>query len=397
MLLLPIKSQNPPESFPFGTIGLILANGAAYACTTNGLFVRDDFVTRYGLSSANAGPVTMFAHMFLHPDLWHFIGNMWFLYLFGFAVEGRLRTAKFLVLYLVCGLAAGALHLAFGAHGGDVPMIGASGAIMGAVGAALYLFPHGLVRFLYGILWFWTVSPWRMYWLAFYYLGFELLVAAFQRAGIATGIPYFVPLAAGAVAGALVCWVVRGTRDSKDTSDAKAMLSDLKDMRFLSAHELATMAKANPTDTRVTLNWAARSVTDVKGISTECLEAFMHLLPKIVEKEPADSVGSALASLSAAGVHVPSATMIILASRIERNADPRGAANLYDAVVKDLDSTPDDIEAALYRLGMLCETRFADPGRACEYYVELAQRYPMGTFEDQVRMRLAALGHKEHI
>jgi membrane associated rhomboid family serine protease len=393
-MLLPIKSQNPPESFPFGTVGLILTNVAVYIGTSNGLTVDKSIVDKYGLTPQHCTATTLVTHMFVHPDLYHIIGNMWFLYLFGFAVEGRLRTAKFLILYLLSGLAAAGLHLALRAHGGDAPLIGASGAIMGTLGAALYLFPHSLVLFLYGIPpMLGGFTPWRTYWVAVYYVAIDLLGGALQRVAVVVGPAYFAHFG-GVVAGALVCFVLRSRRDSMDTSDAKAMYSGVKDLRFLSVHELASMAQADPTNTTVVLNWTTRSVTDFRGITPECLSTFMGLLPKIIEREQPAAVGNVLAGLSTKGHHVPSATMVLLAARLERSGDARSAASLYDAVIKDLESDAGDQEAAFFRLGMLCETRFGNPQQACEFYVEVTQRFPMGGFADQAKIRLAALGFK---
>lgn len=393
-MLLPIKSQNPPESIPFGTVGLILTNVAVFIGTSNGLTVETSIVDRFGVSPSHCTATTLVTHMFVHPDLYHLIGNIWFLYLFGFAVEGRLRTAKFLILYLLSGLAAAGIHLALRSNGGDVPLIGASGAIMGTLGAALYLFPHSLVLFLYGIPpIFGGFTPWRTYWVALYYVLIDLLGGALQKVAIVSGLAYFAHFG-GMLAGALVCFALRARRDSMDTSDAKAMYSGVKDMRFLSVHELALMAEADPTNTAVVLNWMTRSVTDFRGIAPECLTTFMGLLPKIIEREQPAAVGSVLAGLSTKGNHVPSATMVVLASRLERSGDARTAASVYDAVIKDLESDANDQEAAFFRLGMLCETRFGNPQQACEFYVEVTQRFPMGAFADQAKIRLAALGFK---
>jgi hypothetical protein len=266
---------------------------------------------------------------------------------------------------------------------------------MGVLGAALYLFPHSLILFVWFLVTSWGVMLWRVYWVAVYYVGFDALAAVWHSPHVASGLPHVMQIVGGVVAGGVASFALRGKRDSFDTSEAKAMYAGVKDLKFLSARELAAMAQANPTDTNVVLNWATRSLMDVHGINPECLDLFMNLLPKIVDREPAPAVGNALAGLSMKGIHVPSSTMVVLAARIERSGDPRSAAGLYEAVAKDLEADGSDREAACYRLGMLSETRFGNPHQACEYYAELIRLFPGGTFVDQARMRLSALGYKE--
>jgi membrane associated rhomboid family serine protease len=89
--------------------------------------------------------------MFLHGGWTHFIGNMWVLYLFGDAVEDRMGPARYLVFYLLCGLAAGLTHY-FTNPLSSVPTVGASGAIAGVMGAYLVLFPKAQVFTLIPIL-----------------------------------------------------------------------------------------------------------------------------------------------------------------------------------------------------------------------------------------------------
>src|SRR5919197_11636 len=88
---------------------------------------------------------TLITSMFLHGGLLHIASNMLYLFIFGDNVEDRLGHTRFLLFYLLCGLAAGATHLVVNA-GSDIPSIGASGAIAGVLAAYLRLFPHAQVR-----------------------------------------------------------------------------------------------------------------------------------------------------------------------------------------------------------------------------------------------------------
>lgn len=87
---------------------------------------------------------TLLTCMFLHGGWMHFIGNMWFLYIFGDNVEDRLGHVGYAVAYLATGIAAGLAHF-FADPGSPIPTIGASGAIAGVMGAYAYLYPHAKV------------------------------------------------------------------------------------------------------------------------------------------------------------------------------------------------------------------------------------------------------------
>ena len=94
--------------------------------------------------------LTVLTHMFMHGSVLHLLGNVWFLWVFGGNVEGRLGAFRFLLLYLLAGAAAAAAQIAVGPFS-SVPMIGASGAISAVMGAYLVLFPTAFV---------WTLVPW---------------------------------------------------------------------------------------------------------------------------------------------------------------------------------------------------------------------------------------------
>ncbi|MBI5690756.1 MAG: rhomboid family intramembrane serine protease [Verrucomicrobia bacterium] len=93
---------------------------------------------------------TVFTHLFLHGGVLHLLGNMWFLWLFGANVEDRFGAFRFAVFYLLTGAFAAGVQVAAG-PASALPMVGASGAISGVLGAYLILFPTALV---------WTLVPW---------------------------------------------------------------------------------------------------------------------------------------------------------------------------------------------------------------------------------------------
>jgi membrane associated rhomboid family serine protease len=93
--------------------------------------------------------LSLFTSIFMHAGWVHLGGNMLYLWIFGDNVEDRFGHVKFIIFYLICGLAATFAQLAF-STGSNVPNLGASGAIAGVLGAYILLFPQGKVRVLQG-------------------------------------------------------------------------------------------------------------------------------------------------------------------------------------------------------------------------------------------------------
>lgn len=122
----------------------------------------DRLTTVWGLVPANlmAHPasawITIFTSMFLQGGWFHILSNMWVLFIFGDNIEDRLGHAGYLVFYLLSGIAAGLLQ-SFVLQGSRVPMIGASGAIAGVLGAYLVLYPRARIASLVPILFIFTI------------------------------------------------------------------------------------------------------------------------------------------------------------------------------------------------------------------------------------------------
>ncbi len=150
--MFPLRDANPSRTTPFVTYLLIAVNVLVYL----GEFLLGEYqvqiITTFGVIPArvtgmgDAGltgipPVlTIFSSLFLHGGLWHLIGNMWFLYVFGDNIEDRLGHSRFLLFYLLAGIAAACTQI-FINPASPVPMVGASGAIAGVLGAYVLLFP----------------------------------------------------------------------------------------------------------------------------------------------------------------------------------------------------------------------------------------------------------------
>ena len=147
--MIPLRDVIPSRTTPGVTITLIAINVLVFlfqmSLTERG---QEAFVVAFGLVPAYFSFVTVFTSMFVHGGLAHIAGNMLFLWIFGDNVEDRLGHGRFLFFYLLCGFAAAFAQTALDADS-VVPMVGASGAIAGVMGAYLVLYPHSRVLMLF--------------------------------------------------------------------------------------------------------------------------------------------------------------------------------------------------------------------------------------------------------
>jgi membrane associated rhomboid family serine protease len=135
------------------------------------------------------GWATLLTCTFLHGGWFHFLGNMWFLWIFGDNVEDRLGHGGYLLFYLASGIGASVVHLATG-PGSTVPTIGASGAIAGVMGAYLLLYPRSRVLVLVPIVFVFQffVFPAAVFlglWFVWQLFQGALAVGAVQAGGVA--------------------------------------------------------------------------------------------------------------------------------------------------------------------------------------------------------------------
>ena len=156
---------------------------------------------RFGQDPA-AGIPTVFTAMFMHAGWLHLGGNMLYLWIFGDNIEDRFGSVKFLIFYLVCGIAATFAQY-YVSPGSRIPNVGASGAIAGVLGAYLLLFPHARVRvLLYNQI---VAMP------ALMVLGFWIVLQLISQVGLsageATGVAYMAHIG-GFVAGLILVMIM---------------------------------------------------------------------------------------------------------------------------------------------------------------------------------------------
>jgi membrane associated rhomboid family serine protease len=129
--------------------------------------------------------LTLLTSMFIHGGWAHIIGNAWFLWVFGNNVEDSMGRARYLAFYLVCGLAAALAQVAID-PGSPVPVVGASGAISGVMGAYLVLYPRAQVKTLFIIIVFIRIIPLPAWFILVYWFALQFLAALPQIAGAET-------------------------------------------------------------------------------------------------------------------------------------------------------------------------------------------------------------------
>lgn len=211
--MIPLRDLNPTRTRPWVTWTLIGLNAAIFVfqhvLLTPGFeaaFVHRWGLVPYYLTQERFLPsfVTPITSMFLHGGWLHLIGNMWFLHVFGDNVEDELGKPRFVLFYLLAGLAAAALQVAID-PASKVPMIGASGAIAGVLGAYVVLHPRARVLALVPIF-----MELPAYVFLFVWFGLQLLygLSALGVGPEGGGVAFFAHIG-GFVVGLALCRVLR--------------------------------------------------------------------------------------------------------------------------------------------------------------------------------------------
>jgi len=189
--MIPLRDDIPARSTPVVNHLLIAVNVAVFLVQAAQGPHADRFVYVYGLVPAryfvpqiaeyfSIGQqlFAMLSFMFLHGGLWHLLGNMWSLYIFGDNVEDRLGPLRYAAFYLLSGLLSGLAHLLI-YRTSNIPTIGASGAIAGVMGAYFLLYPRARVLTLVPILFI----PLFFHIPAAFYLGLWFFLQFWNAAG----------------------------------------------------------------------------------------------------------------------------------------------------------------------------------------------------------------------
>ncbi len=202
------------RTVPLVTYALIALNVLFFIVELTGgdaFIMKWAFVPKRFLANPAGDFLTLFSSMFMHAGWLHLGGNMLYLWIFGDNVEDRFGHLKFIIFYVICGLAATFAQLAF-SIGSDIPNLGASGAIAGVLGAYILLFPQGKVRVLQGqrviqvsaliVIGLWIVLQ--------LFSGIGSIAGAAQTGGVA-----YMAHIGGFVAGILMTFLLRGSSQAQ--------------------------------------------------------------------------------------------------------------------------------------------------------------------------------------
>ena len=210
--MIPVRDSNPSSSTPVANYTIIGINIAVFFIQLTSPLGMDHFIYKWGLVPAkytDPGLISyypdsftlihFFSFMFLHGGWLHLIGNMWSLFIFGDNVEDRLGSVKYVIFYILCGFISGFAHFIFNMSA-NIPVVGASGAIAGIMGAYFVLFPGARILTIIPII----IIPWFIEIPAFIFLGIWFLIQLLNAAGASvSGIAWWAHVS-GFLAGALM-------------------------------------------------------------------------------------------------------------------------------------------------------------------------------------------------
>jgi membrane associated rhomboid family serine protease len=231
--MFPIRDDNPHFLTPYVTYGIVAINVLVWvfvqglgsepalskSVCTLGLVPGELLQTVSAGAQVQIGPgvycvitdtpswMSVLTHMFMHGGWMHIIGNMWFLWIFGNNVEDSMGHARFALFYVLCGLAAAGLQV-FSRPDSGIPMVGASGAIGGVMGAYVLLYPRVNVHMIFWFgLYVTTFAIPAMWMLGYWFL--VQLIGGLGSIGAQGGGVAFWAHVGGFVAGALLVLVFR--------------------------------------------------------------------------------------------------------------------------------------------------------------------------------------------
>ena len=217
--MIPLRDDQPTRTFPVVTLLIIAVNAYVFIAWQRRIGVEES-VDRAGFlpieftSHVAGGWVHVFTSMFMHGGWMHLIGNMWFLWIFGSNVEDNCGPFRYLIFYLLCGVAA-TLAFTMLDPRAEIPLVGASGAISGVLGAYLVQHPNARVVTLIPIFVFFRIIVVRAWFFLLVWIGLQVLsqLVAVRAHGVeSSGVAYAAHIG-GFIAGmGLIVFFEKGRR-----------------------------------------------------------------------------------------------------------------------------------------------------------------------------------------
>jgi membrane associated rhomboid family serine protease len=377
-VLLPYRVKNPTKRFPIATLSIIAINVVVFGLTCgDGLQIRESVLNSYAFALGTSPVLNFFTAAFLHMDPIHLLGNMLFFWIFGPPVEDRLGIPRFLALYFVAGLCGDLLQavLDLSMAGHSMPGIGASGCIMGVLGAYWYLFSWSTVCVFYWFGWFWH-GVWEVQalWVIGLYFVMDIGEGILSGAmGVSGGVANFAHVG-GSVAGALLCLAMRMKRDTEAVSEAKAMQADMKDLSLVPLYSLRAMLEQDPQNGELLRAMITPALRQRNQAAID--EAFTRAGTSLIDTDP-ELVAYYLIDLQGAGSIYQPMHLLHLAGLLERSGDTQKALRAYRVIADRFASAP-ETETALYRMAQCSWNAHKDSETARSCLAEMAKRFPKG-------------------
>lgn len=222
--MIPLRDVIPSRTRPRVTLGLIVFNLLVFLFqATLPDALGESFLRTFAVVPAYFSLVDVFTSMFVHAGFLHLAGNLLFLWIFGDNVEDRLGHGRFALFYLTCGFVAAFAQTAL--HPNSlIPMVGASGAIAGVMGAYLVLYPRSRVLMLFPfppILFELPAVFFLGFWFFMQFLSGLSTLPIFQEGTISGGVAFWAHVAGFACGLALVIPLRRRERMKVDWWDVK--------------------------------------------------------------------------------------------------------------------------------------------------------------------------------
>lgn len=183
--MIPLRDENPTQTFPFVTIAIIVINVLVFIYELSLGELLEDKISQFALIPYNITHLinkttllTLITSLFFHAGFAHIVGNMLYLWVFGNNIEDAIGHIRFIFFYLFSGIVASFGHI-LTALNSKLPVIGASGAVSGVLGAYLLLYPRARVLVLIPLFYFWRVAKVPAMW----FLGFWIVLQFIYGAG----------------------------------------------------------------------------------------------------------------------------------------------------------------------------------------------------------------------
>lgn len=212
--MIPLRDTQPSNTFPAVTLVIIVLNVLVFLFQVSlEPHYLNYFIAQHGIVPDRLHLSSLITSMFLHGGWMHLIGNMWFLWIYGDNIEDILGHGKYLIFYLLCGVAAALVHILLNPYS-RVPTVGASGAIAGVMGAYMIKFPRSRILTLVPIFIFLTTMEIPAGFMLLYWFAIQIFsgIGSVGYSNISSGGVAWFAHVGGFVAGIALVYLL-GTRE----------------------------------------------------------------------------------------------------------------------------------------------------------------------------------------